>query len=190
MGVTRGPGLVSVGRSLLLVVDLQTRLLEVMPAEDAPSLIRNLETLVRSAHYLDVPVVATRQNPDALGGLDARLDALLPPGTLRYDKTTFSCAGTPALLEVIRGLGRPQVVLAGIEAHICVLQTALDLMAAGFEVFVVADAVSSRAPRNSAAALARMGAHGVALPTTESVVLEWLRDAAHPWFKDILRFIK
>lgn len=184
------PGLVSAERSVLLLVDLQTRLLEVMPATGMLALVRNLETLIRAATSLQVPVVATRQNPASLGDLDPRVSSILPPDTLCCDKTTFSCAGAPALLERLRGLGRAQIVLAGIEAHICVLQTALDLADEGFEVFVAADAVASRSPPHRVGALTRMGTHDIQLPATESVVLEWLRDAAHPRFRDILRLIK
>lgn len=175
------PKLVRAADSALLVIDVQERLAGVMPAR-GPVLCA-IGALLEAATRLDVPVLLTEQYPKGLGPTVAEIGARVPDRATRIEKTVFSaCAALP--------LARPQVVLAGMEAHVCVLQTALELAAAGREVFVAADAICSRAEANYSNALARMQSAGVVVTNTESVLFEWLRDAAHEQFRAISKLIR
>lgn len=179
--------LIDAARSVLLLVDVQENLGPVMA--DPRLVYRNCALLLRAAARLGVPVIASEQYPKGLGPTLGELAALLPDGAV-MEKLHFSCAADPAIAERLRGLDRPQVVVAGIEAHVCVLQTALGLKAAGYEVFVAGDACSSRQAANHTAALARMAANGIDVVSTESAVFEWLHRAGTPEFKDLIGFIK
>ncbi|MHB1587286.1 MAG: isochorismatase family protein [Acidiferrobacteraceae bacterium] len=181
--------MLSADDSRLVLVDLQTRLLNAIPAPAQPPLRRRIQTLIAAAVGLGIPVVATRQYVRGLGPLDPEIVQALPPGTPVFDKTRFSCAGAAGLLEALAG-PRRHLVIAGVEAHVCVLQTAFDLTALGFSVSVVADAICSRSERDCEYSLHRMRQADVGLVTTESVVFEWLRDAAHPKFKELLPLIR
>ncbi len=175
------PKLARAAGSALVVIDIQERLAAVMPMREA--VVRATGILLEAAARLDVPVLVTEQYPKGLGATVPGVACKLPQGTPRIEKTCFSaCAALP--------LTRPQVVLTGMEAHVCVLQTALELVAAGREVFVVRDAVCSRTEANYSNALARMQAAGVILTNTESVIFEWLRDAAHEQFRAVSKLIR
>ena len=167
--------------STLVVIDMQERLAAAMAARD--EIIRATGILLEAAGRLDVPVVVTEQYPKGLGATIAQVASKLPAACTRVEKTCFS--GSRMLT-----LTRPQVVLAGMEAHVCVLQTALDLAADGREVFIAADAVCSRTEANRANALARMERAGIVITNSESIVFEWLRDAAHEQFRAISRLIR
>ena len=175
------PKLVRAADSALVVIDIQERLASVMPAREA--VVRGTGILLQAAARLQIPVWFTEQYPKGLGSTVAEVGALLPQAAQRVEKTCFSaCAALP--------LTRPQVVLAGMEAHVCVLQTALELAAAGQEVFVAADAICSRTEANHANALTRLQNAGVVVTNTESVIFEWLRDAAHEHFRAISKLIR
>jgi nicotinamidase-related amidase len=167
--------------SSLVLVDVQERLAAVMPARE--SVVRAAGILLEAAARLKVPVLVTEQYPQGLGATVPELCAKLPEGHVRVEKTRFSACGSLAL-------ARPQVVLAGMEAHVCVLQTALELAESGHQVFVVSDAVCSRTEANRLNALARMQAAGIVVTNTESVVFEWLRDAAHEHFRALSKLIR
>ncbi len=173
-------------RSALLVVDVQERLAPAMTGIETA--VDNVSVLLRAAARLSVPRLVSEQYPRGLGrtlpGLAELADA--PP----IEKLTFSCLGEDAFAERLHGLGRTQVVVAGIEAHVCVLQTAMDLLARGVEVFVVADATASRSPDNHALALSRMREAGAAVVATEMVVFEWLGRAGTDEFKELSTLIK
>ncbi len=169
--------LLSAGSSVLLVVDVQERL---MPAiTGAPRVLENASRLVRAATRLDVAVTTTEQDPDKLGPTVEPVAALLP--TPAVAKSTFAA-----------DLSFPgsTVVVCGCEAHVCVQSTVLALRASGHDVAVVADAVGSRSPENRDAALARMRAHGVDVVTTEMVVFEWLGSSRNPAFREVQKLIK
>jgi nicotinamidase-related amidase len=175
------PKLVRAADSALAIVDIQERLAAVMPSRD--SVVRAIQTLLQAASLLEIPVFLSEQYVKGLGPTVPEIAAHLPARAIRIEKTAFSaCAALP--------LTRPQVVLAGMEAHVCVLQTALEMAAAGREVFVVADAVCSRAEANRANALARLQSAGVIVTNVESVLFEWLRDAAHEHFRAISKLIR
>jgi len=184
--VLRHPELLSKARSRLLIVDVQERLTPHIPR--AAETIANCVKLVRGAEILDVPAVATEQYPKGLGATVPELAMLFPE---RLEKQRFSCAevlnwGTGAERED----DRDQIIVAGIESHVCVLQTAFDLLAAGFQVFVPADAVASRRELDWKFALRRISDAGAIVTTTESVLFEWAETSATPEFKQISRLIK
>ena len=172
--------------TLLVVVDVQGKLAEVM--HDRDEMFGNINRLSGSARLLDVPAVITEQLPDKLGPTREELtDSLTDVAVI--SKSSFSCCGEAAFNQALESSDKKQVLLCGIETHICVLQTALDLLEHGFEVFVAADAVSSRNPENKQLALERMRQHGAEIITTESALFEWMRDAAHPAFREVRKFL-
>jgi nicotinamidase-related amidase len=173
--------------SKLLVVDVQERLVPVM--SDPRRVIAGCAVLMRAATRLGVPVVVSEQYPKGIGPTVFDLREWLPAGGA-IAKTHFSCVDEPAVFEPLAAGDRRQVVMAGIEAHICVLQTALALKERGFEVFVATDASASRRTENEQAAWQRLRAAGVGTVTVEMVVFEWLRQAGTPEFKDLVALVK
>jgi len=174
-------------RSCLLVIDVQERLLPAMA--EGGNVVANAAVLIKAANRLGVPVLLSEQYPKGLGPTVAALSALVPEGPA-VAKTEFSCAAAPGYLDRLRATGRDQLVLAGIEAHVCVLQTALQFRSLGYAVFVVADAVSSRKPESVGLALARMREAGAVPVTTEMVLFEWLGRAGTAEFKELSALIR
>ncbi len=173
--------------SSLLVVDVQDRLLH--HVHGWQRLLQNVIWLVRVARRIGVPVMASEQYPKGLGHTNADLAKELPPGCIA-EKIHFSCASARCLTG-LPGVERPQVVICGMEAHVCVQQTALELRGQGKEVFVVADSVGSRDPADKELALQRMRGHGIEIVSREMVAFEWLRQAGTPLFKEIsLEFLR
>ncbi len=169
----------------LLVIDLQEKL--VAAVADGSRVAANAVRLVRGARVLGVPAQATEQYPKGLGPTVAALAELLPD---RPPKTTFACSSLPSVLEQFYGRQVRHVTLAGVEAHVCVAQTALELMELGFRVQVVADAVGSRDPFDRDVALRRLETAGAAISTTEAVLFEWCETADRPEFKAISALVK
>jgi len=178
-------GLCDEQRSSLLIVDIQTRLTAAMPVKVLARLQRNAGLLLKSATLLNIPVMATEQYPRGLGSTEPEILKMLPDNTRMYEKTSFSAAGAEGLLADLENSGRNQVLVAGMEAHVCVLQTALDLLDNGYEVFVMADAVCSRQRESYETALLRMRRAGIVISDAESIMFEWLRDAKHEQFKSV-----
>ncbi len=176
--------------SLLVLVDAQTRLSAVMPDAARERVLRNSGILLQAATLLHVPLLVTEQYPKGLGHTETSLTALFPPHTSLIEKTCFSCGAAPGFMERLNASARTQIILAGMETHVCILQTALELKRAGREVFVVEDAVCSRTGEHHQNALARLRHNGVVVTNTESVLFEWLRDATHAQFKNISRLIR
>ena len=173
--------------SCLLVVDIQQRL---VPAIDAVEpVLHNTEILCRAARRLQVPMLASEQYPRGLGHTVPPLADLLHADEV-LEKTEFSCARNPALLQRLTGLARKQVIVTGMEAHVCVLQTVLGLLDQGLDVFVVADAVGSRKSESKSRALDRAARAGASVVTTEMVVFEWLEHSGSEVFKELSRLIR
>ena len=172
---------------VLVFIDVQGRLHEIIFEKEV--LDRNLERLVRCAQLLEVPVAVTEQIPEKLGSTNEPFKTMLGDAPV-IAKTAFSCCGEPKVMEWLEAQGRKQVVLVGIETHVCVYQTAVDLLEAGYAVFVAADAVSSRAAENRQLALTAMRDAGAVVLPTESLLFALLRDAADPRFKELLSLIK
>ncbi|MDA8231508.1 MAG: hydrolase [Magnetospirillum sp.] len=174
-------------KSALLIVDIQQALLPAMARPD--QVVRGAERLMRAALRLDVPVLVSEQYPKGLGATVPELRSLAPDGAV-MEKLDFSCVADPSIRARLQALPRPQIVVAGIEAHVCVLQTAMQLRESGWSPFVVADATASRRDSDHQAALARLAATGVAVGSVEMVLFEWLRRAGTPEFKDVSKLIK
>lgn len=179
----------------LVVVDIQERLAGVMAAADRERVIERTGILLQAAARLGVPVVATEQYPKGLGPTEPAVAGHLPAAAAVVDKTCFACGGADGFRQALAvdepgAPHRPQLVLTGMEAHVCVLQTALEMHAEGYQVFVVADAVCSRRAEHYDNALARLRQAGVIVTNTESVAFEWLRDAKHPDFKAVSALVK
>jgi nicotinamidase-related amidase len=173
------------GNSILVVIDIQDKLLAKIPT--ASGLVRNVGFLLDAANLLAVPVVATEQYPKGLGPTTPEVARRLPrevPG-----KTAFSCCGAAGFLAELRRLGRPSAVLAGMETHVCVAQTALDLIEAGLTVFLPVDALAARAAVDHDAALRRLERAGAIPTTAEAAAFEWVGDAAHPQFKAVSKLV-
>jgi nicotinamidase-related amidase len=179
------PTKMSPADTALLVIDVQEKLLTKIPAADA--LVRNIAFLIDAARLVDVPVLATEQYPRGLGPTTPPLAERLPQ---RPDKVAFSCCAVPAVAEGLQRGGRPKVVLAGIEAHVCVLGTALDLLGSGYHVYLPVDAVASRYPVDQEFALRRLERAGVILTTSETCVFEWVGGADHPRFKKVSALVQ
>lgn len=170
-------------QSLLLLIDLQERLAPAI--NDVEAVLRHNVWLLEVAQRLAVPVGATVQYPSGLGPMVDDLSTRIPPGQV-VEKMHFS-AVADACLAGIPEFSRRQIVLTGTETHVCVLQTALDLLARGKEVFIVAEAVGSRRPEDRALALERLRQEGCRIVSREMVAFEWLRRAGSETFRQISR---
>lgn len=174
--------------SQLVLVDVQEKLCTAMPPAALQLMLRNCDILLQAAQLLNIPAIHTEQYPKGLGATLPELAKWLDPAAC-IEKTCFSCCEDSAFCDHLDDTRR-QVVLAGMEAHICVLQTALQLQEMGRRVFVVEDAVISRNPASHANAMARLRQAGVIVSTTESVVFEWLKVAEGDAFKQIARLVR
>lgn len=177
-------------QAVLVVCDLQQRLGDAMPGKVLNRVILNATLLAQAASLLELPVLCTEQYPQGLGATHATVAAALPDGTQRFTKSAFSCWDDAEFRAALAAPRRRQIVLVGMEAHICILQTALDLRTAGFAVFVVEDCICSRRLENYQNALDRLRQAAVQVVSAESVVFEWLRDASHPHFKTVQKLLR
>lgn len=169
----------------LLVVDVQDKLVRLIPGYQR--LVWNIRRLLDGAKILGVAAMATEQYPQGLGPTTAELAQRL--GAIP-DKLTFSCAGCPQLISTLQDRGVSKVLVVGIEAHVCVQQTVLDLLAHGYRVYVAADAVGSRFAVDQEIALRRMETAGATLTTTEAALFEWCDAAGTPEFKQISLLVR
>ena len=174
-------------QSQLVIVDVQTKLASVMPS-DISSLTKNCAILLQAAHLLEIPFLYTEQYPKGLGSTVSELSPYLS-NKKAVEKTAFSCCDEQSFKRHLSS-DRACVVVAGMEAHICVVQTALDLQAQGKMVFVVEDAIVSRKPENKLNALNRLRQAGIIVTNTESVVFEWLKVAEGDAFKKISQLVR
>jgi nicotinamidase-related amidase len=183
--IPRSPLLLSREQSVLLIIDAQTRLLDAIPQQKR--LVWNLRRLVAAAEVLGIPRLATEQYPKGLGPTVAPLADSLAPIP---EKLVFSAAGCSELVERLEQHAPRQVVLTGAETHVCVLQTALDLITAGYEIVLPVDATASRFELDYETALRRMETSGVSLVTTEGALFEWCQIAGTSEFKRISQLVK
>ena len=173
--------------TVLVVIDVQEKLFPVMHNHE--SLSANLQTLIQGIRALGVPIIWLEQNPAGLGPTVPEVAQHLA-GLEPITKVTFSCCGEPAFADAIEALGRQQALLCGIESHVCVYQTAIDLAQFGHEVEVATDAVSSRSTDTKATALRKLEHAGVGLTCTEMALFELLQAGEGPEFKEILKLVK
>lgn len=175
--------------SVLLLVDFQERLMKAMPEEPRERMLRNARILVQAASRLGVPVLFSEQYAKGLGPTVREILDLLP-GAEPIEKMIFSCAAVDRFRTVVESLGRRTFLLAGIENHVCVLQTALDLASGGYRVFTARDATCSRTRENWEAGNEVMARAGVTVSSTEIVVFQWLRTAEAEEFREISKLIR
>jgi nicotinamidase-related amidase len=183
--LTRSPDLMSRDDTALLVVDVQERLLPSIPAGD--QLVWNIRRLIDGAQTLQIPVIATEQYPKGLG-------ATVPPLAEKLgeipSKLMFSCRECVESFRPLVDQGRQKILVVGIESHVCIQQTVLDLLSEGFRVYVAVDAVASRFEIDHRTALRRMETAGATLTSTEAALFEWCEVAGSPEFKQISRLVR
>ncbi|WP_455375342.1 hydrolase [Kaarinaea lacus] len=185
--------LADVSKSQLVVIDVQNRLTPVM--SNPESLLRNCNILIQAASLLEVPITVTEQYPRGIGNTNAELIDSLGSNYKPIEKTCFSCCGSDEFNSSIsQHSQRKQIIVCGIEAHVCVLQTTLELLGHDTrpqpQIFVVADAIDSRNEKNKNLALSRLQQAGAVITCTESVVFEWLKNSKNNHFKQISALIR
>ncbi len=171
----------------LVVIDVQGKLALLM--HDKAELFTNLRRMIQGARVLGVPILVTEQYPEGIGPTVPEIAEVLPELD-PISKVCFSCCGADKFVSSLQSLGRRAVLVTGIETHICVMQTVLDLLEAAYDVHVVADAVSSRSADNKRIGLERMRDAGAVITSTESALYELLGVASGPEFKAVLKLIK
>ena len=182
------PNILERSRSALLVVDIQEAFRPVVP--DFANLAERAAVAIRGFLTLDRPVLVTEQYPKGLGRTAQEIRDVLPEDFEYVEKTAFSSCGAAAIENKLRESGVSQVVVCGLETHVCVNQTAHDLLALGFDVHLLTDCVASRAEQNREAGLSKMFASGVIPSSIEMALFEMMRDATHEKFKEIQRLVK
>jgi len=180
--------MLDLNNTVLLVIDVQGKLAQLMHRKE--SFFANLERMVKGAQILDLPIVWTEQAPEKLGETIPQLRKPLLETAQPITKVSFSCCGNQPFMAQLKELGRKQVLVTGLETHICVYQTTVDLLEMGYEAQVVADAVSSRTPDNKQIGLERMKAAGATLTSAETSLFELLRIAQGDKFRAISKLVK
>ncbi|MGQ9629657.1 MAG: hydrolase [bacterium] len=183
----RHPQILKRDEALILVVDIQERLAAAMERKD--DVIENVRKLIFSSKRLGLPIVVTEQYPKGLGPTVGPIKEALGE-FFPVEKLDFSCCGVGGVREALRKLGRSQIVIVGMETHVCILQTALDLLGMGYRAYVPADAVCSRKEGDWRTALERMREAGVVVTTTEMAIFELLERAGTLEFKEISKILK
>lgn len=181
----RSPELMQPEETVLVVVDVQEKLLPHI--SNAEQVERNVTRLISAAAAAKIPVVCTEQYPKGLGSTVPSLE--LDENLKRIEKLTFSCAGKETFRDEISSLNRRKLVLCGIETHVCVMQTALDLLSDGYSVYLVLDAIGSRFEFDHDVAIRRLEAQGVTVSTTESCLFEWCERAGTDLFREIRKLV-
>lgn len=177
-----------IAKSVLLIIDVQGRLAAMVHNQDR--ILNNIYALIKAAQILDIPIIHTEQVPEKIGSTIESVAYLLKDHPRPITKKSFSCCGSAAFQQRLKALKRKQLIVAGIETHVCVYQTVQDLLAAKYQVQVVCDGVSSRVQENTERSLARMQSLGAGLTTAEMIIMELVRTSEHKKFKEILQLIK
>jgi nicotinamidase-related amidase len=181
------PKELNIKSTTLVLIDFQEKLFPAM--HDKDKLLRNVVKLVQGAKVLEIPIILTEQYPKGLGSTIPEIKSLIPD-IKPIEKVCFNCCDEDQFCTALDGLKRKQLLIAGIEAHICIYQTALALVQAGYEVQVVGDCVASREPENKVTALSRLVSEGVILTTMEMALFELLKEAKGDKFKQISSIVK
>ena len=176
-------------QSVLLVIDIQQRLAGAMPEKVLQRVIKQTSYLLQAADSLGIPVIRTEQYPKGLGPTMDSVQQHIKQ-ECHLEKTSFSCTGADGFDAELNRLDRTQIILAGMESHVCVLQTAMLLQQNKYDVFIASDAVCSRDKHSHKNALQRMSQAGIVISNAESIMFEWLRDASHPQFKAISSLLR
>lgn len=180
--------MLDVKNTVLLVVDVQGKLAQLMHQRE--TLFTNLERVIKGAQLLNMPIIVTEQVPEKLGPTLPQFQDMLGDAAPPIAKYSFSCWGEENFVAQLSHLNRKQVLMAGIEAHICVFQTGADLLQNGYEVHAVTDAISSRTPENRAVGLDRLRNAGATMTSTEMSLFELMRVAEGDSFRHISKLVK
>jgi len=180
--------LLSLESSCLLVVDIQEKFVSVI--DEYERVVAKSKIMIQAAGMLGVPVIVSEQYPKGLGQTVSELSEVYPEKTQIHDKTAFGCLGDVGLTEQIAALGKKQIVVVGIETHVCVNQTVHQLLNADYQVHLIEDALGSRSSENRDIGIAKMRASGAVSSCVEMALFEWMGDAKHPRFKDVQALIK
>jgi nicotinamidase-related amidase len=180
--------MLTIDNTALLVIDVQGKLAQLMHQKEV--LFDNLAKIIKGAQVLELPIIWTEQVPEKLGQTTPEIAELLAPSAEPISKASFSCCSVQPFMTALERSKRRQILVTGIETHICVYQTTVDLLAQGYEVQVVADAVSSRTAANRQLGLERMKQAGAALTSTEMALFELLRVAEGDRFRQISKIVK
>ena len=182
------PNVLDPARACLLVIDMQENFRPHIA--DFTPIAGRIATMVRGAAMLGVPVLVTEQYPKGLGATVEEIRTALPPGVQPVDKTAFSSCGAAPLVEQLKATGRQQVIVCGIEAHVCVNQTVHDLLASDHQVHLLTDCITARSPQSVQTALPKMQRSGALPSNVEMALFELMRDAKHPKFKEVQKLVK
>lgn len=174
--------------SVLLVVDLQEKFAQAIPTFG--QIQHRVKNLLKACGILQIPVVVSEQYPKGLGHTTDSLQQCFPSETVVFEKSSFGCGGDTNITEHLSKLGRKQIILCGIETHVCVSQTAHQLLDAGYEVHLIQDAVDSRKDSDRELAITKMQQSGVIPSSVETALFELLQDASHPDFKAVQALVK
>lgn len=173
--------------SLLLIIDVQEKLVKAL---DKDVIIKKVFNLTKSAKLLSIPVIVTEQYPKGLGSTVESIARELPESTPVFEKVSFNALDEEGVLSKIRTFNKKQIIICGIETHICVHQTAAALLREGFQVHVAKDACASRNKYEFKQGIERMEANGATITCVEIILFEWLKNAKNPCFKEIQSLIK
>lgn len=174
--------------TLALIIDIQEKLVPVM--EEKETFINNNKILLKGLNTLEIPMLITQQYSKGLGMTVEPIQTVIGDNFQYYDKITFSCYDDEVISEKIKSYHKKNIIICGIEAHICVLQTVIDCLAEGYQVIVVEDCISSRKGNDKRIAIQRMLQEGAIVTTYESILFELTRKAGNDQFKDISKLIK
>ena len=177
----------SVDKTIMLLIDVQGRLAQIMYEKD--QLFTSLQTMIQSMKIIGVPILWMEQIPNKLGSTSEEISMFLPDET-PIEKSVFSCCGEPVFIDRFKKAGRTQVLLTGIETHICVCQTGCDLIEAGHQVQVVSDCVSSRTRANKEIGIQRMVQSGAQVTSSEMIIFELMKAAVGEEFRQVVKLIK
>ena len=180
--------MLEIENTFLAVIDIQGKLAGLV--HDHEKVVTNIQYFIRACESFPLPILWSEQAPNKIGETVDSVKALLYPMIKPIHKRSFSCYGSSEYVEHLKQVNRRQILVTGIETHVCVYQTAHDLQQHGFEVFVVADATSARTQLNKEVTLARLRQENITVTCAESVICELLRTAEHPKFRDVMTFIK
>jgi nicotinamidase-related amidase len=174
--------------AVLVVIDIQEKLVTAMPPTVYARMRATTALMIEAARLLGIPVVTTEQYPKGIGHTVPELSAACSQGVI--EKTSFGCCGEPAFLAAIKQLGRHQIIVAGMEAHVCVYQTVLGLLAAGYHVHLVRDAICSRNKEDFRAGVSNAARAGALVVTAEIALFQLLKDSRHEQFRSISKLVK
>ena len=180
--------MLDIDNTVLLVIDVQGKLANMVHEHER--LLLHIHHFVKASEAFNLPILWTEQAPHKIGETVASIKDVLVPKFKPIHKTSFSCYQCPDFLDTLRTINKRQIIVTGIETHVCVYQTVRDLHAHGYQVHLMADAVSSRHKFDHDIAIARMRDEGITITSAEMVICELLKSADHPKFKQVMAYIK